>query len=89
MVEFEKALLDPGLAFKTPEEVLKRNDLSRDQKIKILRQWEYDVREMQVADDENMTGPQPVAIGAIRDALRSLGILPDTEKTAPTKQGGS
>jgi hypothetical protein len=89
MIEFEKALLDPGLAFKTPDEILKRNDLSRDQKVKLLRQWEYDVREMQVAEDENMTGPQPVAIGAIRDALRALGISPETESTAPTKQGGS
>ena len=88
MMDIEKALLDPSLAFKTPQEVLQRNDLSREQKSKILRQWEYDVRELQVAEEENMAGPQPVTLTAVREALHSLGIFADTERSAPTKQGG-
>jgi len=60
MVDVEKALVDPALVFKTPEEVLADSELSREQKIKILRRWEYDVRELQVAEEEGMEGPQPV-----------------------------
>ena len=89
MVDVEKALLDPGLVFQTPEEVLADNELSREQKIKILRRWEYDVRELQVAEEEGMEGPQPVTLDVVLRALRALGAPADTERSAPTKQGGS
>ncbi len=37
MIDFEKALLDPASMFGSPAEVVGRQDLSRDQKIEILR----------------------------------------------------
>lgn len=89
MIDVEKALLDPGLVFKTPDEVLAEKDLLREQKIKILRKWEYDVRELQVAEEEGMEGPQPVSLDDVLRALRSLGAHEETERSAPTKQGGS
>ena len=89
MVDVEKALIDPALVFKTPEEVLADNELSREQKIKILRRWEYDVRELQVAEEEGMEVPQPVMLDVVLCALRALGAPADTERSAPTKQGGS
>jgi hypothetical protein len=93
MVSVEKALLNPEAVFKKPQEVVKRNDLSREQKIEILRRWEYDVRELQVADDESMTAKEPqvtaVTLDAVLNALRSLGAPADVEHSAPTKQGGS
>ena len=89
MIDVEKALLDPGLVFKTPGEVLANNELARAQKIEILRRWEYDVRELQVADEEGMEGPEPVTLDTVLDALRTLGAPEDTEHSAPTKQGGS
>ena len=89
MVDVEKALLDPALVFKTPEEVLADNELSREQRIKILRRWEYDVRELQVAEEEGMEGPQPVTLDVVLRALPALGAPADTERSAPTKQGGS
>jgi hypothetical protein len=89
MIDIEKALVDPGLVFKTPEELLANNELSRQQKIEILRRWEYDARELQVAEEESMEGPQPVTLEAVRGALRVLGAPADTERSAPTKQGGS
>jgi hypothetical protein len=47
------------------------------------------VRELQVAEEEGMEGPQPVTLDAVLGALRSLGAPADTERSAPTKQGGS
>jgi len=76
MIDVEKALLDPGLVFKTPEELLANNELSREQKIEILRRLEYDVRELQVAEEESMEGPQPVTLDAVLSALRALGAPP-------------
>jgi hypothetical protein len=89
MVDVEKALLDPGLVFKTPDEVVVSNELSREQKINILRRWEYDVRELEVAEEEGMKGPKLVSLDDVLRALRSLGAPADTERSAPTKQGGS
>ena len=89
MIDVEKALLDPGLVFKTPGEILANNELTGAQKIEILRRWEYDVRELQVADEEGMEGPEPVTLDTVLDALRTLGAPEDTEHSAPTKQGGS
>jgi hypothetical protein len=89
MIDVEKALLDPGLVFKTPDEVVTSNELSREQKIKILRRWEYDVRELEVAEEEGMKGPKLVPLDDVLRALRSLGAPADTGRSAPTKQGGS
>jgi hypothetical protein len=89
MVDIEKALVDPGLMFKTPQELLANNELSREQKIAILRRWEYDVRQLQVAEEESMEGPQPVSLPAVLKALRDIGAPVDPERSAPTKQGGS
>ena len=51
---YEKALLDPASAFTSPEQVLTSAELSREQKIEILHRWEYDARQMEVAEEENM-----------------------------------
>jgi hypothetical protein len=68
---------------------LANNDLSTEEKIKILQKWEYDARELQVAEEEGMRGSQTVSLDDVLRALRSLGAPADTERSAPTKQGGS
>ena len=91
MVDVKKALLNPSAVFERPDEVVQSNELSRDQKIEILGRWEYDVRQLQVADEESMTAPrpEPVTLDVVLKALRALGAPADVEHSAPTKQGGS
>ena len=91
MIDIEKALLNPVAIFKTPQQVIDTNDLSREQKIEVLRRWEYDVREIQVLDDESTTAKEThaVTLDSVLTALRSLGAPVDVERTAPTKQGGT
>jgi hypothetical protein len=74
-MDLEKALYNPAAYFKTPAALL-RSDLSREQKIEALRRWEYDARLLQVAEEENMPGPQPDLLGDILNALNSLGADP-------------
>jgi hypothetical protein len=87
----KKTQADPSTIFKRPQEVVDRKDLSRDQKVEILRRWEYDMRELQVADEEGMpaTDTQAVTLDAVLKALHALGEGSDVERSAPTKQGGS
>ena len=50
MVDVKKAFLNPAAVFKGPEEIVSNDELTRDQKIEILGRWEYDIRQLQVAD---------------------------------------
>ena len=89
MIDFERALKNPTNVFKSPEDLLASEELSRKQKIEILHQWEYDEREMEVAAEENMMGDQEDVLDLILRALRRLDAGVDPETTGqPTKQGG-
>ncbi len=54
----------------------------------ILRRWEYDARELEVAEEENMGGASPSLLGEILNARHALNAGVDTEHSPPTKQGG-
>ena len=84
-MDFEKAKLNPATVFNSPQEVVSNQELSRDQKIEILRQWEQDARLMEVAEEENMPGPESKLLQPIRDALHALNYWPDTEHSSPSK----
>lgn len=88
MIDLQKALLDPTSVFKTPEEVVRNQELTREQKIDILRRWEYDARELQVAQEENMRTNQPDILDSILKALNMLHAKDLKDHSAPTKQGG-
>ncbi len=47
---------DVSLHFKHPDDIASNRDFSRQQKIKLLRQWEHDLQLLLVASEENMTG---------------------------------
>ncbi len=67
---------DPSDEFQSPQQVLDAADLSRDDKIRILTGWAYDLRELQVAEEENMRGAPGLAgrLAAVEQALLTLGV---------------
>ncbi len=86
MMDVKKAMLDPTSVFKDPEEVVASENLSRDQKIEILHRWEYDARELEVAEEEaGMAVLRPEMFDRVLQALHALGVERDTEHTPPTK----
>jgi len=88
MTNIEAAILVPTNFFKTPQDVVRADDLTRDQKIKILRSWEYDARELEVAEEENMGGIEPDILDQILIALNTLEAEFELENSSPTKQAG-
>ncbi len=91
MIDIDKALLNPASVFETPDDVLEAEELSREQKIDILRRWEYDARELQVADEENMIGTNADMLGQIMRALLQLDEKSEVERlerSPSSKQGG-
>ena len=87
-LDYDKALLDPASVFAAPEEVLERTDLSREQKIEILRRWEYDATEVAVAEEEGMVGDQPLMLRRVVLALEQLTGGTSEGHSPPTKHDG-
>ena len=89
-IDLEQALLDPAAVFSAPEAVPKCSDLTREQKIEILRRWEYDARAMEVAEEENVgeSGQTSDLLSRVLDGLHALDAAPDLEHSPPTKHGG-
>ena len=85
---FEEALLDPHAVYATPRGVVDDGALSREQKIEVLRRWEYDAAELEVAEEEGMRGGETSMLRQILLALEELGAELNTERSPPTKQDG-
>lgn len=86
----EKALHDPSGVFSHPSEVVKSKQFSLEEKIKILLQWEYDARDLEVAEEENMPGPEgETLLVDVLDAIHELSNEIDVEQSSPTKHGGT
>lgn len=93
---FEDALTDVAKVFADPNDILGAEDLSHQQKVKLLRQWEFDLRENLVASEESMTsettpeGQSAELLRGVRKALISMGAVDHKdESAAPTKTGGA
>ncbi|MGI9534078.1 MAG: hypothetical protein ACR2NW_03935 [Thermodesulfobacteriota bacterium] len=85
MVEIKRALLDPSSVFKSPGEVIKEKDLTREQKIEILRRWEYDAIELLVAEEENMQGQNGSILDDVLKALNEIKADNEPAYTVPIK----
>ena len=84
MTDIKRMMLDPTKVFSDPSEVVANLELTRDQKIEILRRWEYDAHELEVAEEEaGMTVLHPEMFDLIVKALHTLGAERDVEHTPP------
>jgi hypothetical protein len=89
---FQAALGDVTKLFDRPRELMADAEFSADQKRELLKQWEYDLRGLQVAADENMTGPgmglNDELMQEVRACLGKLGDSHAPEHSASHKHGG-
>jgi len=89
---FEKLVADVSKHFQTPEALVAEKALTREQKLALLRQWEYDLHLMQVATEENMTSDAPPGANAekirqVHAAAEKLGAEVGTEGGGAAKTG--
>ena len=86
MIDVKKTMLDPTMEFNDPKEVVANVELTRDQKIEILRRWEYDAHQLEVAEVEAGMGVRsPDMLDRVVQALHTLDVEHDAEHTPPTK----
>lgn len=87
-IDIEKARLDPGSVFVSPEQLRDHPRLTLEQKIEILRRWAYDASELEVAEEEGMMGGETSLLDRILSALNDLTGGYDVKHSPPTKQEG-
>ena len=91
---FAKVLGDVSREFDSPCAIVDDGLLTHEQKIRLLQEWELDLRGLQVASEESMTGDGVLGVTAellreCRRALARLGATGGDSGGAPTKQGGT
>lgn len=75
-------MLDPGLVFDDPAEVIDITNVDESRKIEILRRWEYDAREIDVAREEAMMSDLDSDLfDRVLRALHRLGGHPELDRT--------
>jgi hypothetical protein len=70
--DYEKAVVSPAAVFDSPEELLARADLDPAQKLRLLRRWRDDSRELSVAEEEGMGGGEPSLLERVSAALAAV-----------------
>jgi hypothetical protein len=89
--DYERALQNPIAVYSRPAQLLADSRLDTEQKLAVLRRWEADCRELQVAEEEGMIGADADLFPEVLQAIHEL-LPADAEPghiEAPTKQGGS
>lgn len=82
-LDLKRALLVPSAVFASPHAVVAADGLTREQKIEILRRWEFDARAMHAAEEEETSGAtcgdgdERLLVERIHAALKELGADAD------------
>ncbi len=75
MIPKDKLMTDPGDVFKTPRDVLENEELSDEQKITVLEQWQDEVKQHLVAEEEAMPGEDPDDAELLQEIHEALTTL--------------
>lgn len=69
-----------------PKDIVRSTELTLEEKAKLLRDWDNELRELMVADDESMGGVSipRITLAEVAEAMHRLGL---THRPAPTKHG--
>ena len=70
--DYDQALLTPQKIFELPMEVVETESLTTEQKLKVLKRWEADATDLEVASKGNMTGGESSRLGEVRKAIHAL-----------------
>jgi hypothetical protein len=84
--DYDKALLTPDKIFQFPMEIVDTESMTTKQKLKVLKRWEADARDMEVASDENMAGGEKSRFGEVRKAIRTLCDSENIDENSPELQ---
>ena len=71
-LDVERAKISPANEFDHPEDVVEQASLHKEDKKKILDQWQTDADALSRANDEGMGGGEPTKLEDVQRAQRKL-----------------
>lgn len=71
-IDIEAALRDPTACFREPQEVAEHPQLSREDKLAILRRWEHDALRLSASEGEGMAGGEEAMLGRVELAIQAV-----------------
>ncbi len=71
-VNVQEALRDPTTFFAEPRDVIANTQLSREDKLAILRRWEQDALRLSASESEGMGGGEESMLGRVVSAIDTL-----------------
>ena len=83
-IDITEAIRNPSSVFNEPEDVLAAH-IKHDDKIKILQSWAYDLRDLQVAEEENMGDGESSHTGLLSRIHHLLDQLDVGEESTGSK----
>ena len=84
--DYDQALLTPQKIFELPIEVVETESLTTKQKLKVLKRWEADAHDLEVATDESMSGGERSRLGEVRRAIHELCERENIDEKSPDLQ---
>jgi DNA-binding transcriptional MocR family regulator len=78
--DYDQALLTPESVFAEPMEVVDTDSLTPEQKLAVLKRWEANATDLEVAANESMTGDSATdGSSKLRDVGKAILALTDRE----------
>jgi hypothetical protein len=74
--DLDKIMRDPRAFFSQPRDVVAHPQLSREQKLAILREWEQDALRLSASESEGMGGGEENMLGRVESAIQAVAALP-------------
>ena len=71
-IDLEAALRDPTACFREPQEVIDDPQLSRDDKLTILRRWQHDALRLSTSEGEGMMGGEENMLRRVELAIQAV-----------------
>jgi hypothetical protein len=78
--DYDRALLSPSSVFDRPMDVVATDSMTSDQKMEVLKRWEAEARDLEVADAEAMSGGEPSQLPDVRVAIDLLRKAENVEE---------
>jgi len=78
--DYDRALIAPEQVFASPMDIVETESMTPEQKLTVLKHWEANARDLQVASEENMTGPENSRLGEVKKAIIRLRELENLDE---------
>lgn len=77
----------PATYFSSPMKIVESEELQTSAKLIALKEWEFEVRQLEVATEENMYANASTTLQEIHEAMRALGHEPQSDAVPGGKAG--